>query len=175
MDAPPLNPLRVRANALLHTNNQHIGCRRTLIATARIGSKCHLPMPTSRKKWTTYDRDTVKFRQKNACALCEDVLEPGNYDFDHILALGLGGEDVLDNLQAICLKCHRRKTIQDLRMMQQLRRDDVDRDLAERSHRPCQRCDSCGAPLVDRERQRADDVLAASFRERFAYRPRKGK
>lgn len=48
-------------------------------------------------------------RQEFKCARCGGQLV-GAAEFDHIVPLGLGGEDKPDNIAALCLPCHRAKT-----------------------------------------------------------------
>lgn len=48
------------------------------------------------------------------CARCLGECLPSRMQIDHIVALVNGGEDVDDNVQALCLECHRRKTNEDL-------------------------------------------------------------
>ena len=38
-------------------------------------------------------------------------------EFDHILELALGGEDTVDNLQALMPACHKRKTAERIKMI----------------------------------------------------------
>ena len=50
-------------------------------------------------------------RAQPACVVCG---EPAT-DVDHITPKRLGGEDALDNLQALCHPCHTRKTMRERR------------------------------------------------------------
>ena len=43
------------------------------------------------------------------CAICKQQIK-GRPEYDHIIALGLGGTSVLSNLQVVCKTCHKRKT-----------------------------------------------------------------
>ena len=58
------------------------------------------------------ERRKIAQRQNWKCAgeTCDLVGELEAYDLDHILPLSQGGEDVDNNLQALCPACHRRKT-----------------------------------------------------------------
>ena len=67
-------------------------------------------------------------RQRFRCAICKQPLDD-TLDIDHLRALHKGGSDSLENLQAVCLPCHRRKTRA---------------ELASR-HRDALRCNGCGA------------------------------
>lgn len=57
-------------------------------------------------------RRKIAQRQNWKCAgeTCDLVGELEAYDLDHITPLSQGGEDVDNNLQALCPACHRRKT-----------------------------------------------------------------
>jgi 5-methylcytosine-specific restriction protein A len=47
------------------------------------------------------------------CAVCLGWYLPSQLDVDHIKPLALGGEDVEDNVQALCKRCHKTKTAMD--------------------------------------------------------------
>jgi 5-methylcytosine-specific restriction protein A len=47
------------------------------------------------------------------CATCLGWYLPSQLDVDHIKPLALGGEDVEDNVQALCKRCHKTKTAMD--------------------------------------------------------------
>lgn len=59
------------------------------------------------------------------CAMCGRVVEyPHGFELDHKVPLGLGGEDVEENCQLLCVDapdgtpgCHSRKTADDLSAM----------------------------------------------------------
>jgi 5-methylcytosine-specific restriction endonuclease McrA len=44
------------------------------------------------------------------CAICGNRL-PATYEVDHILRLEYGGDNNVENLQALCPNCHRYKTM----------------------------------------------------------------
>lgn len=48
-------------------------------------------------------------RQKARCSACDGSLRSG-YQFDHVLPIWLGGADAPENLEALCVPCHRHKT-----------------------------------------------------------------
>jgi len=54
----------------------------------------------------------VASNQQWKCALCHSMLDY-TYEIDHIDPLYQGGNNNLDNLQALCRNCHGRKTAQD--------------------------------------------------------------
>jgi 5-methylcytosine-specific restriction protein A len=47
------------------------------------------------------------------CAVCRGWYLPSMVDIDHIKPLALGGEDVEENVQALCKSCHKAKTAMD--------------------------------------------------------------
>ena len=55
------------------------------------------------------EKKVVAYRQEYRCAACDCLLPPG-YQVDHITPLALGGTNGLSNLQALCMRCHTRKT-----------------------------------------------------------------
>ena len=55
-----------------------------------------------------------------ACLSCDKPL--GAVEFDHVVALGLGGANTPDNWAALCPVCHRKKTIADLRCIAKAKR-----------------------------------------------------
>lgn len=61
-----------------------------------------------RKKFPRSVYQSILFRQEHKCACgCGELLLPGErVDFDHVLALHLGGEDAPDNLRALKPKHH---------------------------------------------------------------------
>lgn len=66
---------------------------------------------TERRKLTTLDKLKIVVAQAR-CPVCGEKLgELEGLDFDHVLALALGGTDTIDNLRAIHRSpCHARKT-----------------------------------------------------------------
>ena len=43
------------------------------------------------------------------CEICQRILT-ANYEIDHKVALCKGGSNHIENLQSLCLECHRTKT-----------------------------------------------------------------
>ena len=54
-------------------------------------------------------KKTVAFSQQYKCNYCLELLPP-NYEVDHVVPLGAGGDNNIDNLQALCPQCHAEKT-----------------------------------------------------------------
>ncbi|MGG3810919.1 HNH endonuclease signature motif containing protein [Methylorubrum rhodesianum] len=66
--------------------------------------------PQPRKKLSTLDKLKVVLAQAR-CPLCGERLgELTSLQFDHHLALALGGADSVENLRAVHTECHRVKT-----------------------------------------------------------------
>jgi 5-methylcytosine-specific restriction enzyme A len=69
---------------------------------------------TRGRKWMKL-RDIALQRTQYRCAEClrNDRLTPAR-QVDHIIPLHKGGTDHPDNLEALCLSCHERKTAADM-------------------------------------------------------------
>jgi len=68
-----------------------------------------------RKQFSSKLKREVRDRQLNCCAVCDASLfnDRGRlrpYAIDHIKPLWGGGDNSLDNLQALCKECHSKKT-----------------------------------------------------------------
>ena len=63
---------------------------------------------SARKLNQTY-RIHVMYSQSYRCASCDEMLKP-DCQLDHIVPLEDGGEDKVENLQALCVSCHSAKT-----------------------------------------------------------------
>ena len=57
-------------------------------------------------------RNKVAASQKWCCRMCSEIL-PGVFHIDHTRPLRYGGEDVLENVTALCIQCHAEKTQND--------------------------------------------------------------
>jgi hypothetical protein len=55
-------------------------------------------------------RIEIAYRQSYKCNKCELFPIPPNFEVDHIIELHDGGEDIAENLQALCPACHKLKT-----------------------------------------------------------------
>jgi 5-methylcytosine-specific restriction endonuclease McrA len=72
-------------------------------------------MTTKRKRFSkkTLEKHLASFGGK--CACCGVKIDGASgLEWDHILALELGGEDELSNLQPLCIRDHRAKTKADV-------------------------------------------------------------
>lgn len=68
-------------------------------------------------------RVEIAYRQDYACRRCKLFPIPPNFEVDHIIELQDGGQDVADNLQALCPRCHKEKT-----RLNRLRKNSIFRD-----------------------------------------------
>ena len=55
-------------------------------------------------------RIEIAYRQSYKCNKCGLFPIPPNFEVDHIVELHDGGEDIAENLQALCPACHKLKT-----------------------------------------------------------------
>lgn len=60
--------------------------------------------------------------QEHKCADCTSKIHKDTCEIDHMWPLGLGGPDHRANMQALCHRCHAKKTKKELRMMSERRR-----------------------------------------------------
>ena len=66
-----------------------------------------------RIKWGYLAINAIITKQDLKCNLCKEHLKVGLFDKDHIVAIADDGPDRPDNLQVLCLECHRKKTIRE--------------------------------------------------------------
>ena len=55
-------------------------------------------------------REQVWLNSNGICAICDKVLLYEDYELDHVVSLANGGEDVIENCQALHVWCHLEKT-----------------------------------------------------------------
>lgn len=58
--------------------------------------------------------------QSGCCLACGATL--GDVEFDHVIPLGLGGDNAPDNWAAVCPPCHKAKTRSDLKRIAKAKR-----------------------------------------------------
>jgi 5-methylcytosine-specific restriction endonuclease McrA len=78
--------------------------RERLIRNAKLRGR-----PVNRMLLRGCSIDPLFDRQGGVCARCREPLV-GSFDVDHINPRSRGGSDDLDNLQLLCISCHRKKT-----------------------------------------------------------------
>jgi 5-methylcytosine-specific restriction endonuclease McrA len=65
-----------------------------------------------RSKLNETKKKVVASSQQWTCSTCKQILD-ASYEIDHIIPLYKGGNNDLNNLQALCRNCHGQKTIND--------------------------------------------------------------
>lgn len=87
---------------------------------------------TPRKKPTLREKVEI-LRRQALCAECSDRLS--DIEFDHELPLELGGAHSVENLRALCPRCHKAKTAIDKRVIARARR--LRGETGQRARRKC--------------------------------------
>ena len=87
-----------------------------------------------KRKFNAHDKRTVGARQHWKCAVCGEYLSAA-FHVDHVVPLWQGGEDSLDNAQALCVRDHAEKT--QLEEVERLRR------ISKRSRAATLQCSRC--------------------------------
>lgn len=72
----------------------------------------------TRRRLSVQQREEIIHDQDGLCALCGKFMSGSvPVEFDHALALGLGGDDDVENIVAVHKPCHRKKTTEDVGRM----------------------------------------------------------
>ena len=71
------------------------------------------PGGSRRIRWGYMTINAIITKQDSKCNVCKDQLKVGLFDRDHVVAIADDGPDHPDNLQVLCLECHRKKTIRE--------------------------------------------------------------
>ena len=69
-------------------------------------------MTRYKRTLTAYEKKKVAARAKWHCEKCGEMLDE-SFEIDHIIPLHRGGEDTIENCQALHSKCHKEKTIRE--------------------------------------------------------------
>jgi 5-methylcytosine-specific restriction endonuclease McrA len=97
----------------LHYNETYISPEsyRTYVQwyNKEFGETHPVPALPKKREYSTTHRIEVAYRTKYQCNGCNTLLPP-TFEVDHIIELRNGGEDVYENLQALCPNCHAVKT-----------------------------------------------------------------
>lgn len=88
-------------------------------------------VPAARRRISTLDRQILLQRQNGMCNCCGEHIElypVANCDADHVVPVARGGETLLENMQLLAVKCHRRKTLNESRNLIKIVNIDGDLD-----------------------------------------------
>lgn len=64
----------------------------------------------NRKRFTEFEKHSIASNQDYKCKHCKADLVEREFDIDHEIPLASGGKNSIENLQALCKPCHKRKT-----------------------------------------------------------------
>lgn len=73
-----------------------------------------------RRRPSSYLMRQILDIQQGCCLSCGTAL--GEVEFDHVIPLGLGGDNSAENWAAVCPPCHKTKTQADLKRMAKAKR-----------------------------------------------------
>ena len=77
---------------------------------------------TKRRYLSPFEKETVRVRQDQKCACCGESLATGGIQYDHALALHLGGTNDIENFRALNPRHHMKKTIRELKARAKVKR-----------------------------------------------------
>lgn len=77
-----------------------------------------------RKRRTPQQREAICVAHAWKCGLCPATIDPvrEKWALDHIIPLAAGGTDEDDNLHPVHVRCHTKKTEDDIRRISKIRR-----------------------------------------------------
>ncbi len=107
-----------------------------------------------RQRPTKWLKQRILEEQEFTCLGCANPLR--DVEFDHVVPLGLGGANAPDNWAALCPKCHRRKSIADLKRIAKAKRQRRFHETG-RSRAPSKASMLGGATGFDRQHRRHMD------------------
>ena len=67
-----------------------------------------------RKLFTEFEKQSICSGHDYKCASCRTDLLDRDYQIDHKIPLMKGGKNSIENLQPLCVSCHKKKTKIDL-------------------------------------------------------------
>lgn len=70
---------------------------------------CKYSTKRKRRKYSEEERKIIYDKSGGRCALCGQLLKLEDMTIDHIIPISMGGEDSLDNIQALCYSCNQFK------------------------------------------------------------------
>ncbi len=74
-----------------------------------------------RIKLRPYQRNLIAYNQKYKCKSCFEFLRP-TFHIDHIIPISQGGDNSLQNMQALCYNCHGIKSESDFQDLYELKK-----------------------------------------------------
>jgi len=77
--------------------------------------------PEPRKQLDKMDKQQMLRDQDYKCNLCENKIKlwpVSTGDADHILPINIGGKTLIDNMQLLCVCCHREKSARELNCLE---------------------------------------------------------
>ena len=74
----------------------------------------------TRRRFSAKAKAAIVARQCAVCAACGQPAK--RWEFDHIIALAIGGADEIENLRAVCPPCHAVKTKDDVKRAAKVKR-----------------------------------------------------
>jgi 5-methylcytosine-specific restriction endonuclease McrA len=90
-------------------NNSYMPTTSTPVNYSRYGER---PMEKEKRNVSNVVKKFVASNQQWKCALCSKTLDH-TYEVDHIVPLGKGGNNNPENLQSLCVSCHKTKTMRE--------------------------------------------------------------
>jgi 5-methylcytosine-specific restriction endonuclease McrA len=59
--------------------------------------------------WGSVNFKEILRRSKGVCYICDRVVSPGGFEFDHVIPFARGGAHAESNIRVACRSCNRRK------------------------------------------------------------------
>ena len=66
---------------------------------------------TKRKMFSEFEKQSIASMQDYKCKKCNTNLDDREFDIDHEVPISMGGQNKIENLQALCKPCHKKKCI----------------------------------------------------------------
>lgn len=63
-----------------------------------------------RREFSAKVKAAAALRANGNCESCTRKLSTGDYNYDHVIADGIGGEPTIENCMVLCKSCHAIKT-----------------------------------------------------------------
>jgi 5-methylcytosine-specific restriction endonuclease McrA len=65
---------------------------------------------SNRYSFSEFEKNAIASSQDFKCKICELEVNDREFDIDHKIPIANNGRNTIDNLQAICRPCHKKKT-----------------------------------------------------------------